>query len=55
MQAVIFGVVDKIERPIDATIMAPIRERHRKRWLRQRAWRKAKAQSAAILAKPVTS
>jgi len=31
VHAVILGAVDKVERPIDETIMAPIRKRHRAR------------------------
>jgi len=44
----------KTEQPIDERIMAPIRERHRKRWLERRAlWRIVKAHSLWLLSRPV--
>ena len=54
MHALILGVVDKRKPPVDEEIMAPIRERHRQRWLaeqeKRRQWRRAKA--LAILSRP---
>jgi len=53
MHAVILGRA-KNERPVIESIMQPIRERHRRRWQERRAiWKKVKAVSLAILARPV--
>jgi hypothetical protein len=45
----ILGAVDKVEKPIDEAIMAPIRARRRAEYQRQKQWQRAKAVAGRAL------